>query len=86
MFLHIIVHFVNYSDARENIEVKLNLEGFAKAIDKNSITLLSPDAVPQKIEKVSVNGARVEFTIPKLEIYDVIVIISHVDLYVYCQK
>jgi hypothetical protein len=69
-----IVHFVNYSDARENVEVKLNLEGFAKAIDKNSITLLSPDAVPQKVEKVSVKGARIEFTIPKLDIYDIVVI------------
>lgn len=69
-----IVHFVNYSDIRENIEVKLNLEGFAKAIDKNSITLLSPDAVPQKMEKVSVKGARIEFTIPKLEIYDIVIL------------
>ena len=70
----IIVHFVNYSDARENIEVKLNLEGFVNGINKESITLLSPDSVPQKIEKVSVKGAQVELTIPKLDIYDILVI------------
>ena len=70
----IIVHFVNYSDTKENIKVKLNLKGFTRAINMESITVLSPDSVPQKLKDVTVNGFSLEFTIPKLEIYDVVTI------------
>jgi hypothetical protein len=70
----IIAHFVNYSDSRENLRVKLNLNGYISRINKESITLLSPDSVPQKLTDITVTGTSVEFTIPKLEIYDVVVI------------
>jgi hypothetical protein len=70
----IITHFVNYSDTKENIRVKLNLNGFTSTINEESISVLSPDSVPQKLKDIAVNGTSVEFTIPKLEIYNVVVI------------
>ena len=34
--------------------------------------LLSPDNVAQELKDVSVNGAAVTFTLPKIEVYDVV--------------
>jgi hypothetical protein len=36
--------------------------------------LLSPDNVAKELKDVSVNGAAVTFTIPKIEVYDVVAI------------
>ena len=70
----IILHFVNYSKPVENIMVKVNLKEFVSKINKESILLLSPDYVSKEVKDVSVKGKKVEFTIPKLGIYNVVVI------------
>lgn len=70
----IILHFVNYSKPVENIMVKVNLKEFVSKINKESILLLSPDYVSKEVKDVSVKGKKVKFTIPKLGIYNVVVI------------
>ena len=70
----IILHFVNYSESVENVRVQVNLEGFVDRISKENIRLLSPDQVPKEVKGLSIKGKKVEFTIPKLEIYNVVVI------------
>jgi len=70
----IILHLVNYSEPLKNVYVKVNLNGFTKGIDKKSIVHLTPDSVPLKLEGLSVKGNVLEFTIPELEIYNVVTI------------
>jgi hypothetical protein len=69
-----IIYFVNYSDFKDNVKVKINLEGFIDEVNKDKIVLLSPDNVPLDLRDISVNGSQIEFTIPKIEIYDVVAI------------
>jgi len=68
----VLLHIVNYSEPLNDVHVKVNLEGIKAGIDKNRIVNLSPDDVPLKLKAVSVKGNQLEFTIPKLEIYNVI--------------
>ena len=68
----VITHFVNYSKTAENVGVKLDLSGVVRKVDPKSIRLLSPDDVSKELKDVVVNGTTVNFTIPKLEVYDVV--------------
>ena len=70
----IIVHFVNYLNPLTNIRIKLNLEGVVNSVDKDKIKFFSPDPVENQLSSVEVNGKNIEFTIPELEIYDMVVI------------
>ena len=70
----VIVHLVNYGEAADNVSVRLNLAGAVKKIDPKSIRLLSPDNVSKQVKDVSVNGTSVAFTIPRIEVYDVVAI------------
>lgn len=70
----IILHLVNYSKPVENVKVKVNLEGFVNRINKESIHLLSPDSIPQEIKGVFVEGRKIKFIMPKLDIYSIVVI------------
>ncbi|UCH09309.1 MAG: hypothetical protein JSU61_08695 [Fidelibacterota bacterium] len=70
----VILHLVNYSEPVENMKVRVNLEGVVDSIDRDSIILLSPDAVPQEVKVVSIRGAELELTIPRLEMYDIVAI------------
>jgi len=70
----IIIHFINYSEHLNDIKVKVNLEGYVNNINKESIRLYSPDNVLKRINDISVDGKKIEFTIPRLEIYDVVMI------------
>jgi len=70
----IILHLVNYSKPVENVKVKVNLEGFVNRINRESIRLLSPDSIPQEIKGVSVEGRKIKFIMPKLDIYSIAVI------------
>ena len=70
----IIFHFLNYSNPLEDVHVKINLEGIIKGIDIKSIRLLSPDFVPQEVKRLSIHGKRIEFDIPKLDIYSIVVV------------
>ena len=54
--------------------VKINLEGYPVEINRKKLKLYSPDSVPQKIEQISVKGKTLEFVIPALDIYDVVVL------------
>ncbi|MEX0680666.1 MAG: hypothetical protein WD097_04730 [Balneolales bacterium] len=71
----IILHFINYSDdIKENLRVKVNLEGLVNHIDRDSITLLSPDSIPKTFEELSVQDHTMEFSIPELQTYNVVLI------------
>jgi hypothetical protein len=52
----------------------LNLKGVVSQVDPNSVRLLSPDNVSKQLTNLSVRGTDVTFTIPRLEIYDLVVI------------
>jgi hypothetical protein len=54
--------------------VTLNLEGFVNAIDGGSLRLLSPDDVAVTLRNVQVSGVKIAFTMPELEIYNVVTI------------
>jgi len=70
----VIAHFVNYGQAADNVNVRLNLAGVVKQVDPKSIRLLSPDNVPRQLQDVSVNEATVTFTMPRIDVYDVVVV------------
>jgi hypothetical protein len=70
----IIVHFVNYNTPLKNVRVSVNLDGVLKQIDNKRIKVLSPDGGAKAIEVLSVRGAKVEFVLPELDVYDVVVI------------
>jgi hypothetical protein len=69
----VIAHFVNYGPPAENVNVRLNLRGVAKQIDATRVRLLSPDDVSRQLKDVSVRGTELTFTIPRIDVYDVIV-------------
>jgi len=70
----VIIHLVNYSKNTKNINAKINLEGIVNTIDQNKIRLYSPDDITKGPSKVIVKNKELEFIIPELEIYDIIVI------------
>jgi hypothetical protein len=70
----IIVHFVNYNTPLKNVRVSVNLDGVLKQIDNKQIKVLSPDGGAKAIEVLAVRGAKVEFVLPELDVYDVVVI------------
>jgi hypothetical protein len=70
----VIAHFVNYGPAAESVNVRLNLAGVVQRINPKNMRLLSPDNVAKELKDVSVNGAAVTFTIPKIEVYEVVAI------------
>lgn len=70
----VVAHFVNYGPAVESVNVRLNLAGVVQRINPKNMRLLSPDNVAKELKDVSVNGAAVTFTIPKIEVYDVVAI------------
>jgi hypothetical protein len=70
----VIAHFVNYSQPADDVNVRLNLAGVVSQIDPKSIRLLSPDNVSKQLKDLSVRGTEVAFTIPRIEIYGVVVI------------
>jgi len=68
-----ILHLVNYDKPLKNVRVKLNLEGVADAIDAKSLHLFSPDAVPKEVKVTKARAQAVEFVVPALEVWDVII-------------
>ena len=70
----IILHFVNYNTPLKNVRVNVNLDGVLKQIDNKRIKVLSPDGGAKGIEILSVRGAKVEFVLSELDVYDVVVI------------
>ena len=56
------------------MNVRLNLAGVVQRINPKSMRLLSPDNVAKELQEVSVKGTAVTFTIPKIEVYDVVAI------------
>ena len=70
----VIIHMVNYLNSVKNVQVRLNLEGIVRSIDKEKIRIYSPDGVSEQLSKVIVSDEHVEFVIPELKIYNMIVI------------
>ena len=70
----VIIHFVNYLNNRTDVRVKLNLKYLLDKVDEKNIRLYSPDDVPNELKSVTINETQVEFTIPELKIYDMVVI------------
>ena len=65
----VVAHFVNYGPPVENVAVRLNV-----AAAGGRVWFLSPDASPGQLHDVSVRGAQVTFTIPRLDVYGVVVL------------
>ena len=65
---------MNCGSAAESVNVRLNLAGVVKQINPKNMRLLSPNNVAKELKDVSVKGAAVTFTIPKIEVYDVVAI------------
>jgi len=70
----VIAHFVNYGKTVDNMAVTLNLAGVVNRVDPQSIRLLSPDSVSRELRNVSVNGTSVSFTVPSLDVYDIVTV------------
>jgi hypothetical protein len=70
----IILHFVNYARTARNVRVRVDLDGRIEELDRNKIILLSPDDVPLDLKNISIKGRKLEFTLPELAIYSVVVI------------
>jgi hypothetical protein len=70
----IILHFVNYHTPLNSVHVSVNLDGVVKRIEGKRIQLFSPDGNVAELEATSVRGTRVEFVLPKLDVYDVVTI------------
>lgn len=70
----LVVHFLNYGPAVGSVNVKLNLAGLVRQINSRSLQLFSPDNVAKELKNVSVKGNVVTFTIPEIDIYDVVTI------------
>jgi hypothetical protein len=68
-----ILHFVNYDKPVKNIEVRFNLSDFSDKVSEN-IQLLSPDDVPKAVKNIVIHNNIVSFTLPDLDIYDVVVV------------
>jgi hypothetical protein len=68
-----ILHFVNYDKPISNFQVKFNLSGFSDKVSAN-IHLFSPDDVPKEVKNIVIHNNTISFTLPSLDIYDVVVI------------
>ncbi len=70
----IILHVVNYDKPVHNVQVMINLDGIVPALSAPAVQIFSPDQVAREVKNLSVKGNRVIFTIPDLDVYDVITI------------
>jgi len=70
----VIIHMVNYLNSVRNLQVRLNLEGIVKNLDDGKIRIYSPDGVPEQLEDVVYTDKQIEFIVPELKIYNMIVI------------
>jgi hypothetical protein len=70
----IILHLVNYDKQVHNVQVLINLDGIVPALITPTVQMFSPDQVARDVKNLSVKGNQVNFTIPDLDVYDVITI------------
>ncbi len=68
-----MLHLVNYDRPLKNLRVKVNLDGIAETIDAKGLRLYSPDGVPKTVDVARTAGNSVEFVVPELDVYNVIV-------------
>jgi hypothetical protein len=66
-----VLHFVNYDNPVKNIRVKVNLDGFTEKL-AGEAQLISPDEVPKEVKNIIVHNKTISFTIPNLDIYNVV--------------
>jgi hypothetical protein len=70
----IILHMVNYDKPVHNVQVMINLDGIVPALSAPAVQIFSPDQVTREVKNLSVKDNRLIFTIPDLDVYDVITI------------
>ncbi|MFC2126135.1 hypothetical protein ACFLU5_15135, partial [Bacteroidota bacterium] len=71
----IVVHIMNYDDiACENVTVKLKLKELNTTIARNRVEAFSPDFTGEIISEIITKGNSLEFQIPKLETYSIIIV------------
>ncbi len=70
----IILHFVNYDKPLQDVRVRLNLEGMRIRINRNKVQCWSPDLPVPKVSQIVVKGRTLEFTLPVLDVYDVVTV------------
>ncbi len=69
-----ILHLVNYDKPLQNVQVRLDLAGFTGKIDRKKVVCYSPDREGSWVIPATGKGSVLEFTLPALEVYDVVVI------------
>lgn len=73
----IIMHFLNYSPKpKENLRVMVDLKDCASYINERNMRLFSPDYVGGKLKDVSIYNNKLEFVMPLLDTYNIVVIYS----------
>jgi hypothetical protein len=70
-----ILHFVNYDKPLQDVRVRLNLEGMPVKINRKKVQCWSPDlTAPLQVSQIAVKGRTLEFTLPALDVYDVVTV------------
>jgi hypothetical protein len=69
-----ILHFVNYDKRLQHVRVRLNLEGMPVRINGKKVQCWSPDITEPKVSQIAVKGRTLEFTLPVLDVYDVVTV------------
>jgi hypothetical protein len=71
------MHFLNYSPKpKENLRVMVDLKDCASYINERNMRLFSPDYVGGKLKDVSIYNNKLEFVMPLLDTYNIVVIYS----------
>jgi hypothetical protein len=70
----LILHLLNYDHhaPAQNVKVRLELSGLVQDLSRWDVKILSPDAVQPQLAEVSLHGSVVEFTVGRIEHYDVV--------------
>jgi len=70
-----IIHLINYSEYQEeNVIVRANINFLKQELDKSKIKAYSPDSNKDLIRNIKIAESGLEFEIPKLDTYEIVVI------------
>jgi hypothetical protein len=71
----IIIHLINYGEYQEeNVIVRANINILKQELDKRKIEAYSPDMNKDLIRNIKIVESELEFEVPKLDTYEIIVI------------
>ena len=70
----LVIHFVNYDKPLRGVRVRLNLEELPVKLNRKKVQGFSPDLVQLPLEQLSIKGKVLEFILPELDVYNVVVV------------